>query len=140
MSEEELQHRLEAGENITGKDAAAYRKVFDALEREPDFRLPVNFADAVMGRIESKQESRKEYFLIGGGVLFFAIATVVTYFMTDFKLSLDTFRLQTDFSAFQFVKNYAGLFIFGATLLLLLQWLDKRFIRPSAKRLNDLSL
>ena len=140
MSEEELQHKLEAGEHITGKDAAAYRKVFDALEREPDFRLPMNFADAVMSRIESIQESRKEYFLIGGGVLFFVIATIVAYLMTDFRLSSDTFKLQTDLNAFQFVKNYVGLFIFGAAFIILLQWLDKRFVKPTAKRVGDLSL
>jgi len=140
MSEEELQHKLEAGEHITGKDAAAYRKVFDALEREPDFRLPMNFADAVMSRIESKQESRKEYFLIGGGVLFFVIATIVAYFMTDFRLSSDTFKLQTNLNAFQFVKNYMGLFIFGAAFIILLQWLDKRFVKSAAKRVGDLSM
>ena len=133
MSEEELQQRLETGEKITGKDALAYRKVFDALEREPDFRLPMNFADSVMDQIASKPESKKEYFLIGGGVLFFVIAAMVAYLMTDFSLSADVFKVQTDLRAFQFVRNYLGLFLFGAAFIVLLQWLDKRFVRPSDK-------
>jgi hypothetical protein len=137
MSEEELQRRIETGAQITGKDGLAYRKVFDALEREPDFRLPVNFADAVMDRVKSKQESRKEYFLIGGGVLFFVIAATVTCFMTDFRLSSDAFRLQTGIGAYQFVKDYSGLFIFGAGFIIALQWLDKRFIKSTAKRVSD---
>ena len=113
MSEEELQRRLEAGEKITGKDALAYRKVFDALEREPDFHLPLNFADGVMHRMEAKRESRSEYFLIGGAVLFFVIAAIIVYVNTGFTLSSDTFRIQTDLSAFRFIKDYLGMFIFG---------------------------
>lgn len=140
MSEEEIQHRLEAGDKITGSDVDAYRKVFDALKREPDFRLPINFADSVMNRITSKQESRSEYFVIAGGVLFFIIAAIVTYALMDFTLSADVFKLQADVGAYQFVKNYSGLFIFGAAFIILLQWVDKRFIKPAAKRLNDLRL
>ena len=140
MSEEELQHKIEAREKISGRDAQAYRKVFDALEHEPEFGLPLNFADAVMSRIESKRESRKEYFVLAGGILFFVIATVVTYFMLGIRLSTDTFKMQTGVGAYQFVKDYAGLFIFGAAFILLLQWFDKRFIKPTGKRLNDLSM
>ena len=140
MSDDELQNRLEGGEHIAGKDALAYRKVFDALGREPDFRLPVNFADAVMGRITSRKESRREYFLIGGGVLFFVIAAAVVFFDTGFTLGAETFRLQADLSAFRFVKDYLGLFFFGIVLIAFLQWVDKRFVRQAGKRVNDLSL
>ena len=85
MSDEELQNRLEAGEKISGKDALAYRKIFDALEREPDFRLPINFADSVMNRINSKRESRKEHFILAGGIFFFIAATCQKQSRTNYQ-------------------------------------------------------
>jgi hypothetical protein len=139
MNEEELQRSIEAGERHTGEDAVAYRRIFDALEREPGFGLSVNFADAVMDRIETKRESRKEYFLIGGGVLFFIVAAVVVFFVSGFTFSPEAFRLQTDLSAFRFVKDYTGLVFFGIAFVAFLQWADRRFIRPLTKA-NDLSL
>jgi hypothetical protein len=132
MSEEELQGRLEAGEHIAGKDALAYRRVFDVLEREPDFRLPVNFADTVMDQIEAKRESHKEYFLIGGGILFFVVAAVIVSFKSGLTFSLEAFRFQTGLGAFRFVKDYLGLLFFGIAFIGILQWMDRRFIRAGS--------
>ncbi len=44
-TDEELQQQIEQGASPNaGIDSHAYRKVFDALKRAPEYSLPFNFA------------------------------------------------------------------------------------------------
>ncbi len=124
IKDEDLQHQIEkADSSVDGIDAYAYKKVFDALSQEPDFHLPVNFADRVIHKIEAKKETSNDFFWFGGGILLFIIATIVAVALTDFKIS---------FGALEFIAGYPGLFIFAVAFILGLQWLDKKVVRPKA--------
>lgn len=120
--DEELQNQIERNESsFEGVDAYAYKKVFDALKREPDFHLPINFADRVVQKIETKKESSTDFVWFGLGIFTFAIAAVVAIVLTDFKIS---------FGALKFISGYPGLFIFGVGFILFIQWLDKKLVKP----------
>jgi hypothetical protein len=122
MKDEELQDQIEkASSSVDGVDAYAYKKVFDVLKQEPDFHLPVNFADQVISRIETKKDSSRDFLWFGIGIFMFAIAAIVAILLTDFKVSFGTFK---------FIAGYPGLFIFGLAFILALQWLDKKLVRP----------
>ena len=125
--EEELQNQIEkTGSSLEGVDAYAYKKVFDALKQEPDFHLPINFADQIVSKIEVKKESSLDFLWLGIGVFMFGIAAIVAIVLTDFRVS---------FGALKFVSGYPGLFIFGGAFILFIQWLDKKLI--GSKRLSE---
>jgi hypothetical protein len=113
--EEALQNQMD------GVDAYAYQKVFDVLKQEPDFSLPINFADRVIQKIEAKKESSTDFIWFGAGIFMFAIAAIVTIVLTDFKIS---------FGALKFITGYPGFFIFGVCFILALQWLDRKLVKP----------
>jgi hypothetical protein len=120
--DEELQNQIEmAGSSSERVDAYAYKKVFDALKQEPDFHLPLNFADKVVQKIEARKESSYDFFWFGFGIFMFAVAAIVAIVVTNFKVS---------FGAFKFISGYPGLFIFGLGFILFIQWLDRKLIRP----------
>lgn len=122
--DEELQNQIEkSSSHAEGVDAYAYKKVFDVLNQEPDFLLPGNFADRVIQKIETKKESSSDFIWFGVGIFMFAIAAFVAIVLTDFKIS---------FGALKFIAGYPGLFIFGIAFILVLQWLDKKLVRPRA--------
>ncbi len=122
--DEELQNQIEqASSSIDGVDAYAYKKVFDALKQEPDFHLPINFADRVIQKIEAKKESSNDFVWFGLGILLFIVATIVAILLTNFKLN---------FGALKFITGYPGLIIFGISFILALQWMDKKFVHPKA--------
>jgi hypothetical protein len=75
--DEELQNQIEkTGSPLEGLDAYAYKKVFDALNQEPDFYLPFNFADKVVQKIEAKKESSTDFLWFGVGIFMFALAAI----------------------------------------------------------------
>lgn len=120
--EEELQNQIErTGLPVDDIDAYAYKRVFETLKQEPDFHLPINFADKVIQKIEARKESSSDFLWFGIGIFMFAIAAIVAIVLTDFKVS---------FGAFKFISGYPGLFIFGLCFILFIQWLDKKLVRP----------
>ena len=122
-TDEEMQNQFDhAGDVGDGIDAYAYKKVFDALKQEPDFRLPANFSDQVIAKLEAKRESSRDFIWFGLGIFSFVIATVVAVVLTDFRLN---------FGAFKFIAGYQGLIIFGIVFILALQWIDKRVIQKT---------
>jgi len=120
MNDEELQERIERGDQPEGKEDQAYCLVFAALRKEPAFQLPANFADRVMRRVTGADNPRREVFWFVFGLFSFVIALGVAVFLTGFTPSL---------GAFEFVSSYPGLFVFGALFIGALQWIDKRMIR-----------
>lgn len=122
--DEELQKQIDL-ESISGDgvDAQAYQKVFDALTREPEYTLPVYFADRMISLIESKETAKeisRDNFWLGLGLFSFVIASIVAIVLTGFRPS---------FGAFQFFAGYPGLVCFGIAFVILLNWIDKKIIR-----------
>ena len=122
--DEELQNQIENTHAPSNSvDAYSYKKVFDALKQEPDFHLPANFADEVVQKIEARKESSSDFIWFGLGIFLFTIAAIVAIVLTDFKVS---------FGALKFISGYPGLFAFGVFFIALIQWLDKKLVRPKA--------
>jgi hypothetical protein len=121
---EELQNKFDreefSGEDI---DAQAYQKVFDALKREPEYTLPVYFADRLITLIESKEKAKevsRDKLWLGLGLFSFIVALAIALALTDFKLSVGVFH---------FVAGYPGLILFGIAFIVLLNWIDKKIIQ-----------
>ncbi|MBK5279375.1 MAG: hypothetical protein JJE09_10995 [Bacteroidia bacterium] len=120
--DEELQNQIEkAISSDDGVDAYAYKIVFDTLRKEPDSYLSTNFADRVVQKIETRNESTNDFIWFSVGIFTFAIAAVIAIVLTDFKVS---------FGALKFLASYPGLFVFGIGFILALNWLDKKLVRP----------
>ena len=122
--EEELQHQKEASASpLDDMDVHAYRKVFDALAQEPDYTLPMNFADRMVRLVEAKEQAKeisRDNFWMGLGLFIFLAGLVFAIAVTDFKFSAGAFR---------FLAGFPGLVIFGIVFILALQWLDKKVVR-----------
>ena len=123
MSEDELiQKQIEQGNIPLGIDGDAYRFVFSALKREPNFKLSADFATKVSALTSSEKSFNwDKLLLIGGGVGFVA---ALIYAIISVKTSFSV-------GVFTFVSGYQGLIIFGAIFILLLNWLDKKLIRTT---------
>jgi len=124
--DEELQKQFDEGNFLANTvDAQAYQKVFVALKREPEYTLPVYFADRLVTLIESKEKAKevsRDNFWLGLGLFSFVITLIVAFALTDFKPS---------FGAFRFFAGYPGLVFFGIAFILFLNWLDKKIIRKA---------
>jgi|SRR6185295_5905373 len=125
MNEEELQDKIEKGLAGNSADDNAYRRVFDALKREPTFQLPADFAGAVLRKRQPAKpvEAGREIFWIYAGIAAFVIAAGISIFLTGFTLN---------FGVLRFLPSHAGLVIFGIAFIIALQWVDKRFIKRSS--------
>ena len=125
MTEEELQNSVEKGFQGKNHDARAYRMVFDVVQKEPSYKLPSDFADKVMLRIEraSQKSASQDMAWLYVGLVFFVIAGGVVIAISNFKIS---------FGAFKFISGYSGLLIFGVLFILTLHWIDKKFIHHAS--------
>lgn len=124
--DEELQNQFERGDfSNEGIDAQAYQKVFGVLKREPEYTLPVYFADRLVTLIESKEKDKevsRDNFWLGLGLFSFVITLMLALALTDFKLS---------WGAFRFFAGYPGLICFAIAFILFLNWIDKKIIRKA---------
>jgi hypothetical protein len=123
LHDEELQNKIVSGLGDDSREGMAYKRVFDTLAQEPDFHLPINFAEKVLKQIEVKEEkstAREMYWLVGG-ICVLSIAGIIGAIMSNFKPS---------FGAFRFWASYPGLLVFGIFCVLLVQWLDRKLVRP----------
>lgn len=78
MTDEKLQQEIESGQTPNGKDAVAYQKVFNALQKEP-CQLPVDFADRVLLKLQQKPASLfKEYFWLAAGWVLLLVGAIVS--------------------------------------------------------------
>jgi hypothetical protein len=120
-AEKELQQRIEANLPVGATpDARAYKKVFESLSREP-FELPVDFADTVLLRIESrKSRFSSDILWLSFGLAVLLLAGIIT------GVAL---RVSINFGAFKFVSGYGGLLIFSLALILGFHWIDRAIIR-----------
>jgi len=124
MSDEELQRKMEAGDHLDASaDAEAYRKVFSSLQREPEFMLSSSFEDLLIQRIAAQhaKESYRDGWWFIGGLFLFLIGFIVALVLIDFKPTMGVYT---------FIAGYPGLIIFGMIFILVLNYIDKKFIRP----------
>ncbi len=121
--DEELQKKILAGGADDSADGLAYRKVFHAISTEPNFNLPINFADTVIKQIENREAKSVAYDLrwLAVGIFVLLLGAVVGGVLSGFKPS---------FGAFKFWASYPGLFVFSLAFILFLQWLDKKLVNP----------
>ena len=125
MTEEELQNSVEKGFRGQSLDDRAYRTVFDVLQKQPDYKLPSNFADKVIVKIDlaTQGSTAQEMTWLYLGLASFVFAAGIAMVMTNFKIN---------FGALKFISGYPGLLLFGTLFILCLHWIDKKFIRHSA--------
>jgi hypothetical protein len=121
--EEELQKNIESGQTPSGDelDIKAYQQVFHSLKKEPGIKLPNDFSERVIARVQRKQKraASRDLFWFGGGIFLLLIAFGVAIALTGFKFQLGFLE---DNSA------YTGIFVFGAAFIGLLSWLEKRLV------------
>ena len=122
MKDEDIQQRVEQGNHSDDRETRAYVRIFDALNREPDFSLPVSFASRVASRVMAGRSSRDIYWLYAG-LAACVMAMLVAVLMTGFKL---------DFGAFKFISGYPGFITFAIAFVAALQWLDKSIVRKAS--------
>ncbi|MCE2895834.1 MAG: hypothetical protein LW721_15485 [Flammeovirgaceae bacterium] len=122
LPDEELQKKAEVNNPDVSEDGMAYKKVFTALPIEPDFRLPVNFADNVVQQIDAKEArtAAHEMYWLAAGLFLLLAGALVGALLIGFRPT---------FGGFRFFGSYPGLFAFGVLFLLFLHWVDKRLVR-----------
>jgi hypothetical protein len=119
MNDEEIQKEVELGNIPLHGDARVYRKVFDVLRHEPGYLLPGSFADRVTRRIIAAQSSNDIYWLYAG-LFGCVVACIVSAILVQAKFTVGVFR---------FVSGYPGLIAFGLAFILVLQWIDWKYVR-----------
>jgi hypothetical protein len=119
LTDEELQNKIEQGLAETSVDAQAYQHIFKILKKDPEFNLPIQFADRLVSIIEKKEEKR-DYYWLAVGILFSIVSLVVAVVLVADRWSIN---------AFSFLSSNVGLIVFGVSFVALLQWFDKKVIR-----------
>ena len=120
--EEELQKKIESGELVGADlDSIAYREVFRVLSKEPKTQLPMNFSEKIIMKVLAKKqkESARDMWWLGFGVFFLIIGFIVTAVVAGLKFELGFLK---DMS------SYAGLLVFGAVFILVLNWIDRKVV------------
>jgi hypothetical protein len=120
--DEELQKKIETDQQLDSNDidVRSYQFVFRAINNVTE-TLPHNFSDRIIAKLIAKQknESSREWWLFGLGIFLLVIAFIVAIVFSGFKLEMG------------FLKNmsaYAGLFLFGAAFIIVLNILEKKLL------------
>ena len=119
LTDEELQTKIEQGLTEASADAQAYQHVFKVLKIDPEFNLPIQFANRLVSLLEKKEEKR-DYFWLAMGILLSIISLIVTIALLFERWSINSFS---------FLSSNVGLVVFGVLFVALLQWIDKKIIR-----------
>jgi uncharacterized paraquat-inducible protein A len=124
-NDELLQQRIEKGEPLSDSaDAQAYTIVFKAIQRSPEVHLSHTFADRIVANIEARNQKRERrviaWFAVGIFSLLVTLAVAIA-------LAAPTLHL----GFLRDIYGYAGVFAFGAVILMIFNWLDKRLIRSN---------
>ena len=122
--EEELQKKIEEGKTPQGDelDVKAYREVFRALKKEPEYSVSPGFIDRIVMRVEEKRskDSSRDMFWFGAGIFLMVVALIVAIAFTGFKINAGFLTNMSEFK---------GVIIFGIAFIAFLNWVDKRLIR-----------
>jgi hypothetical protein len=104
------------------------RIVSEALEKEPAFELPYDFADRVVLKIQQQaveRDAQKDKWWLITGVVAMVGAMIFAFTQVTFKPGVGVFT---------FFKGYAGLVIFGILFVIALHIIDKRVIARRSHR------
>jgi hypothetical protein len=125
--EEELQKKIEANPSQTpgDADAAAYREIFRIISQEPKSGLRNSFADKVVTKIvaRKKLEARRDLIWLGFGVVFLFSGLIVTAAIAGLTFELGFLKD---------ISGYAGVFAFGAAIIIAFHWFEKRILPKSS--------
>jgi len=119
LTDEELQTKIEQGLTETSTDAQAYQHVFKVLKIDPEFNLPIQFANRLISLLEKKEEKR-DYFWLAMGILLSIISLIATIALVAERWSINSFS---------FLSSNVGLVVFGVLFVAFLQWVDRRVVR-----------
>jgi hypothetical protein len=129
--EEDLQKNIEAGVNLPADDinTKAYLHVFDALKKEPEYKLSANFAESVTARIKAKNQRglSGDIFWFGVGIILVIISGAVAIAYSGFK---------PDLGFLSGAASFKGVLIFGAVFIIALNWIDRNFIRKQQTNID----
>ena len=123
--DEELQRRIEAGQQPEGVDGQAYVKVFSALKREPEMRISPAFADKVVQRalaLSQAKDSKRDMWWLGLGIFFLTLAFIIAFAFVGFRMNLGFLRILGDFK---------WLLLCGGVLIWIFNMIDKKLVKPT---------
>ena len=126
LADEGLQNKIEHGLPETNADAQAYHYIFNVLKKDPEFNLPIQFADRMVSLLEKKEE-KKDYYWLAVGILLSVVSLIVAIVLVAERWSIN---------AFSFLSSNVGLVVFGVLFVLLLQWVDKKIVRKQLESHN----
>lgn len=123
-----------------------YKQIFAGLKEEENIVLPSNFSNLVIGQIEGLHEKRSRWkeWLLTGLTAFCGVAITVYY--STASISAETLEswfpeIEWDVIAESLTDRLADtignnfhFLIFGLFILLLIEWMDKKLIRPRLHR------
>lgn len=122
--EEELQNNIEARNvSVNDADTKAYQHVFKSLKKEPEFTLPMGFADRVANMVAERNEKKiytRDLIWLVVGVVFITIGFIIAIAVGGLKF---------DLSFLSGIAEYKGLIIFGVVFIGFLNWLDKKLLK-----------
>lgn len=122
--EEDLQKSIESGQTPSedNMDVRAYQELFRALKKDPGYELSPRFAEGIVARVAADHARRNatDYFWFGAGIFFLLMASIGTIMFTGFHF---------DFGFLRVMSDYKGLAVFAVVFIILLNWIDKRFVR-----------
>lgn len=127
--EDDLQNEIERGNaSYSGKDAEAYKLLFQALEKPPHTNVSPNFADKVIQKAlakEQKKESPREFvWLIAGS---FAL---VVFMLIAFAYS----SVAVNFSVLKPLWDYKGLILLGAIMMVVFGRIERQILQRQIQR------
>lgn len=118
-------------------DARVYRRVLHGLKQEPVYELSADFAHRIIGIIEKKEKRNvPEHVWLATVPVFIITALGITAGVMGFTFnwgSLNVFPAlnSVDWGFLNSMADYKGILIFGASFIVLLDFIDRRFIRRS---------
>lgn len=91
LADEEIQNRIEKGLDASDIDTQAYKRVFNALKKDPEYNLPIQFADRLVSLLE-KREEKRDFYWLAAGILFSIISLIVVVVLVAGHWSIDAFH------------------------------------------------
>lgn len=119
LADEEIQNRIEKGLDDSDIDTQAYKRVFNALKKDPEYNLPIQFADRLVSLLE-KREEKRDFYWLAAGILFSIISLIVVVVLVAGHWSID---------AFSFLSSHVGLVVFGVGFVAFLHWVDRKIVQ-----------
>lgn len=117
---EDLQQQAEFDHRQSDEDVQAYKKVFEALKREPSFSVHHSFADEVVALAQKKPETSRDGLWMGLGIALLVITAIVVIAITGFKFEVGIFK---------FLSSYYRFVIFAIAFIIALHWVDRRLLK-----------